>query len=141
MKKILWTPAHEPLPEQVEELGGEIYLLKDIAPDLYTNLVQCPAEKETLERLARTLFSLSREFDVVILPIGSPAFIFMLGAEVLYQSMQVGHTGHELVPDWDEFDRLKKKFLFAHSKRVSKEEKKEDGSVEKVSIFRHEKFF
>jgi hypothetical protein len=130
MKHVLWTPQHEPTPEQVSELRqiaefGELKKLSNIAPDLCGQLQNCPAEG--LDDLARRLYSVCQDFSVVILPIGSPAFMWKFSIVC----SQVAHRpDHGHIPVW----------LFAHSIRESRDEPQSDGSVKKTSVFRHERF-
>jgi hypothetical protein len=130
MKHILWTPQHEPTLEQVSELHkiadfDELIKLSDLAPDLYGQLQNCPAEG--LDDIARRLYSICCDCSMVILPIGSPAFMWQFSVVC----SQVAHRpDHGHIPVW----------LFAHSIRESREEKQPDGSVKKTSVFRHERF-
>lgn len=119
-KKILWCPQHTPTQEQVKELLGEIYFLKDVDPKLYQSLSNTGTED--LVHLAFQFKKLWTAYDHVVLPIGSPAFIYVLGNNDI-----PGAT--------------KSKVLFAHSVRESIDIPQADGSVLKKAVFRHVKFF
>lgn len=119
---ILWVPQHEPTKEQLEELNAdELFELKNLTPELFDELKNTPADEEKLRELVGQLIKEFKGFTHVVLPIGSPAFIMLLG--------------HYLPNDY------KNKILFAHSERQSVDTHMEDGSVKKSSIFRHVCFF
>jgi len=118
-KKILWCPQHTPTQEQVKELSGEIYFLKDVDPKLYQSLSNTGTED--LVHLAFQFKKLWTAYDHVVLPIGSPAFIMVLG---------------DIIPN-----DIKSKIRFAHSERNSVDIPQPDGTVIKKSVFKHIKFF
>jgi len=124
MKKILWTLQHNMLPEQKEELEkqGKIYFLYEINPELFNQLSNTPPDVFKQRELAHELYDIAQQYDMVVLPIGSPSFMFIF-AKIC--------------------ERFKHNFevLFAHSVRVTEEKVNEEtGEVIKVNKFKHEKF-
>lgn len=116
--KILWCPQHQPTAEQLSELNSEVVNLKDVmSEDIYKKLLNCPGDPMELGSLVDAMVEICHRFSKVVLPIGSPAFNFILSP--LLRRVKV---------------------LFAHSERVSVDEPQADGSVKKVAIFRHLKF-
>lgn len=123
MERIIWTP------EQAAELAGyypgcDIVTLSELEPELFGMLSQCPADEADIEKLCEALwmrFGDPKEWIAMVLPIGSPAFMFKFSRYAYIQKMFMD-------------------FLFAHSTRESVDEPQPDGSVKKVSVFRHQKF-
>lgn len=115
--KILWCPQHQATAEQLAELSSEVVNLKDVSEDIYNKLLNCPGDPMELGSLVDAMVEICHRFSKVVLPIGSPAFNFILSP--LLRRVKV---------------------LFAHSERVSVDEPQADGSVKKVAIFRHIKF-
>lgn len=118
-KFVLWCPQHAPTEEQLKELDSVVCYLKDISPDLFKEL-QNTGEKN-LGFYASKLLDMFALYDIVVLPIGSPAFVFVLG---------------DLIPN-----DVKHKIVFAHSERESVDIPQPDGTVVKKSVFKHIKFF
>lgn len=124
---ILWASPHNMLEEQERELkelfgdGAKIVNIRDV-PDI-PNIFASPDDKAGLYELAfKFLTAAQREgFSVVVQPAGSPAFQFILGA--VAQRLDT----HILI-------------AYSHAVRVSSDELQPDGTVRKVSVFRHEKF-
>ena len=118
--------AHSLTPAQLAELGGEPTHIKAIDAALAAKIANCPADSAELEAMAASLCRLAIGIDgpgfgsQVLAGSGSPAFTAILGREA-------ARTGVLLV--------------FAHSERVSTDAVQPDGSVRKVSEFRHVKFF
>jgi len=104
------------LPLDIEAEAVEIHNLKDVKTELFNALANCPADKEVLEELALCLSAVCMHFDAVILPIGSPAFMFAFST------------------------LCKTPVLFSHSERVSKEVTDDSGTVTKTSVFEHIRF-
>lgn len=124
--KVLSCLAHNLSPEQQAELQNhEINTLKAVHPELFGLLSQCPDDVQILEKAVFQLMRLSDSFDAILLPLGSPAFMFFF-------ALQTG-----LYNDPRCFD----KYFFAHSVRESKEEERPDGSIAKTNVFRHIRFF
>lgn len=129
---LLWTPQHDPTPEQLSELEIAEFLvvrLRDEDLELFDKLANCPGNIEDLHNLAKDFYDLICHFSAAVLPIGSPAFNFKLH----------GFYYRDLISEARQGKRLPK-LLFAHSERNSLEEKQPDGSVKKTSVFRHKGF-
>jgi len=133
MKKVFVNlTAHQLLPEQVEaarrEFGVEEFVeAGDVFPaEVVQKLRQCPSDPEELVRLARQVADGLAEYArregarlYVHLPTGSPAFMWALA----------GVFPHAYaVP------------VFSHTRREVVEQTLPDGSVQKRSVFRFEKF-
>ena len=101
----------------------EIVSLKDLDSNLFDALGNSPADERTLISLAERLLKViePEKYEAVILPLGSPAFMF---------------TFAKLVGRRD----FTTKFLFAHTERKSVDEPQPDGSVKKVAVFQHVKW-
>ena len=128
MRKFIWCSTHAPTVEQVAELysawgmEGSLIALKDINPSLQELLNNCPNNHDDLIKLATLLHELSREEDAVLVQPGSSlAFQYVLG-KVRMTALRMSTV------------------LYAHSERVSEDIPQEDGSVKKVSVFKHLKF-
>ena len=128
MNKFIWCSAHTPSAEQIEELNsswgmkGDLVMLKDIYPSTQEFLNNCSSNYEDLLQYAKDLHEIARSEDAVLVqPGGSPAFQYVLG-KVRMTSLHMSSV------------------LYAHSERVSQDIPQEDGSVKKVSTFRHVKF-
>ncbi|MCK9235886.1 MAG: hypothetical protein M0P09_06175 [Acholeplasmataceae bacterium] len=124
MKKILNTMQHALTSEQETDLGGmfgkhQLQDLRDVNFELFKQLSNIAIDSN-LNDLANCLLEVARKFDIVILPIGSPAFMFTFS--------RLTHFHRDIV------------FMFAHSDRVSVEKQNEDGTVTKTNIFKHVKF-
>ena len=121
MKNILWCPQHQITEDQRAELCcrlGEISLLSKTLPKFYSTLQDCPADRVKLKKLGEDLANYAADFAAVVMPIGSPALQFEFARAV----------------------SSKVTVIFAHSERVSKDMPQADGSVKKVSNFKHIKF-
>lgn len=125
--KTLCALAHALTPAQRKELGEEVTFLKDLDPELFQQLSNCPGDWLALHELASQLFLLLRNngYKKVVLPIGSPAFMYTF-AEILISGR---------------ICNINLKAVFAHSERKSEDILQEDGSVRKVSTFEHQFFF
>lgn len=119
MKKILWACQHAPTKEQINTLDGIIVELKHVNPSLFGSLSNTPASIEAIEDLALQLQLECSSYDIVVLPIGSPAFNFAFARRV---------------PTIDNPVQYK----FAYTQRVSIDEPQPDGTVRKTSIFKFE---
>ncbi len=115
MKKFIWASAHTPTEEQLIDLQskGTVSFLKDLNPELHARMVNCPGNRNELRSLAIDLYVAGKDATLVQ-PAGSPIFLTMLGVV-------------------NGVDNL----LFADSKRESKDIPQADGSVKKISIFKH----
>jgi hypothetical protein len=126
---ILNTIQHSLTEVQVNQINGmlgekeTIVHLRDFNPALFNSLANSPADERLLILLAEQLAQviIDEGFDGVILPLGSPAFMFELGKIIGKRE-------------------LEHKNLFAHSERKSVDESQPDGSVKKVAVFQHVKW-
>lgn len=124
---ILNTIQHALTAEQIEQLGvmfpGEKILhLRDINSELFAGLANCPADERLMIGMAEHLAEILDYdmIDQVILPIGSPAFMFCFARTI------------------GQF--RKTPFLFAHTERVSEDQPQSDGTIKKVAVFKHVKW-
>jgi|688.fasta_scaffold396211_1 hypothetical protein len=121
MKNLLWCSAHTPTSEQLEslQLMGQVLFLKDINPSMQERINNCSSNRKELLGLVKELSGLRLELDCTIVQLGgSPLFIYTAGATI---------NGC----------RSKNVILFADSERVSEDIPQADGSVKKISIFKH----
>ena len=124
--KILIALQHQLTEEQLTELNTlgtqvEIEYLKDVNAELFSNVANSPDNVRDLAIAAQEMENLSRGYDKVLLPIGSPAFMFCFSSVVATR-------------------QPKTRFLFSHSERQSIEAPGPGGVVEKKMIFKHVKF-
>jgi len=122
--KVLSCLVHQLTEKQQAELAeewGTTTLLAEAQPELAAALKQCQADPAWLLEKAEELLQACQGFEAVILPIGSPAFMF--GFAQLTQSAGAGQL-----------------WLFAHSERKSIEVAQPDGSVQKKAVFEHQNF-
>lgn len=117
MKTLLVCMQHNLNQQQFNELKDyDIFYLKDVNPDLFKYLANCSSNEEELRNLSFQLIEVANKYSTTLLPIGSPAFMYLFAQEFLGD------------------------VLFAHSQRMSVDEPQADGSVKKVSVFKHLKF-
>ena len=117
MRNLLWCANHQPLPEQLESLNkmGNLLFLKDIAPNLMIRLTNTPSNRDACKELADEISDVALENDAKIVQLGgSPLFLVMA-------SPIIGSG----------------RMIFADSDRVSEDIPQPDGSVKKISTFRH----
>jgi hypothetical protein len=124
MKKILNTMQHALTSEQETDLGGmfgkhQLQNLRDVNNKLFKELSNISVDSN-LKELANELLDISTQFDAVILPIGSPAFMFTFSRLTHFHRNSV--------------------FMFAHSDRIAIEKTNDDGTMSKTSVFKHVKF-
>lgn len=142
---VINLTQHNLTQDQISDLekfypGHDILNFKDFDPPMFEKLSQTPGNVDEIRNLAVEFFNwlekkiVEKNIAAVILPIGSPAFIFALG--MLYQSKI------EEAYEKDEINKpiLKPDILFSHSERTTIEETNSDGQVIKKSIFKHVKF-
>lgn len=145
MTNVLVAIAHPLTDSQRSELlmqFDEIHLLRDVAPALFQTLSSnCPGSKKELRQLANDLHHIAYTYSAIVLPIGSPAFMWAFTSLVarrnaMDEAYMGGYQGAEL-------ERCPQKFqtLFAHSKKVSQDVPQEDGTIKKASVFEHQFFF
>lgn len=112
---FVWASAHNPTQEQLSELNNLLFL-KDMDSDLFAQITNLQSGSN-LELLAKRLvrFAIANN-AVLVQPAGSPAF-----------HMKLGLAAAGLIEVW-----------FSFSQRISEDIPQADGSVKKVSVFRHE---
>jgi len=139
MKKILNTMAHALTDEQIIDLNNmftqnNISNLRDVDNELFKQLSNITVDSD-LNYLANWLLEVARKFDIVILPIGSPAFMFKFATKIPPKFPSI------LFPNiFNPPVNMNLTFLFAHSDRISIEKQNEDGTVTKTNTFKHVKF-
>lgn len=120
---VVWASPHNLTEEQLEALRfSKVEFLKEINPELFNELCNSPSDAIGLSKLAEKLCK-EMSGKAIIQPAGSPAFQCALGKEIEARRNLSLPTP---------------KVIYAHSKRVSVDEMQEDGTVKKVSIFKHE---
>lgn len=120
---VLVAIAHNLTPAQTSELNelGHVALLREAHPELFAKLSNTPGITSELEKLVSQFLDVCQDYTTVVLPIGSPAFNHIL-------ALQGGLN-------------FASKVVYAHSERKSIEVQKEDGTVEKKTVFEHQYFF
>ena len=125
--KILICMQHQLTEDQLIELNNldtrvEIEYLKDVDTKLFNSVANSPDDVRALAIAAQSLENSCRfGYDAVLLPIGSPAFMFCFATVVATR-------------------QTKTKFLFSHSERQSIEVPGPNGTVEKRMVFKHTHF-
>lgn len=123
----LWASPHNPTQEQLESLSSmytNIVYFRDINADLFQKICNSPDNTDGLFRLAYNLISFALDYKSevdadnlhIVQPAGSPAFQYVLGRLTSDEYINV---------------------VYAHSERVSVDEVQEDGSIKKMSVFKH----
>lgn len=129
MIRILNTTDSEMSPEQISELdkvlqGQQFHVenMFDVAPERYASIVNAPGDLGELWRLAGEFANFIRGYDVVHLPIGSPAFQF-----IVYGLIAISAT--EAFPA----------YMFSHATETIESYQMPDGSVQprRVSVFQN----
>ena len=128
---ILWTPNHAITENQMTELKNlgydKVIKLSELAPELAGTLSNTSDDVEELEAIVNRLDEHCRDTGAAVLPVGSPAFMFLFSKKRAWWDMDgIG----------DNY-----KVFFAHSERESKDQPQPDGSVKKISVFKHVRFF
>lgn len=122
---VVWASPHNPTTEQLESLKEEfsrVEFLKEIDPELFDEICNSPSDAIGLGKLAEKLCK-EMAGKAIAQPAGSPAFQCALGKEIESRRNLSLPTPT---------------IIYAHSKRNSIEEVQEDGTIKKVSIFKHE---
>ena len=117
MNNFLWCSPHTPTEEQYSSLNNQhpLLLLKDINPELAERLLNTPRDRRDCQRLADEISATAEQFDAMIVQLGgSPLFLVLAGPIIGSGRM-----------------------LFAESERISEDIPQADGSVKKISIFKH----
>ena len=125
---------HDLTPEQIEELNRRfdnpiitnMRTLTDVQKELGVNSMlnlelikkayNSPSDVKELKAIAHEISMLAIYFDYAIMPVGSPALMWLLTYEIVTP------------------------VLFAHSERISQDVVQDDGSVKKISTFKHVEF-
>lgn len=117
MRNLLWCSPHTPTEEQLESLNdmGNLIFLRDIHPSLMARLMDTPSNRKDCMILADNISELAEKHN---------AKIIQLGGSPLFLVMAAGVIGSG-------------RMIFADSERVSEDIPQPDGSVKKVSIFKH----
>lgn len=117
MKFLLWCSPHTPTEEQLTSINemGSIIFLKDIAPELMTRLSNTPSIRSECKILADEISDIADTLH---------AKIVQLGGSPLFLIMAAGVIGSG-------------RMIFADSERVSEDIPQPDGTVKKISIFKH----
>lgn len=125
----MWASAHQPTSEQLAEISNfveerelepTVYYLKDLNPEMYLEMINSSDSEDDVQELAyRFTKFVDGEYKIVYQPAGSLLFHFCLGALAEYSDTIIAYS---------------------YSKRVSEDIPHPDGSVKKVSVFKHEKF-
>lgn len=117
MRNFLWCSPHTPTEEQFYSLNNQhpLLLLKDIDPELAERLSNTPRDRRDCQRLADEVSATAEQHD---------AMIVQLGGSPLFLVMAAGVIGSG-------------RMIFAESERVSEDIPQPDGSVKKISTFRH----
>ena len=127
---IINTMQHNLTPVQITDLDSvckcdTVVKLSELEPELFAKLANTPADMDEIHNLVEQFIGMLRKYhpEAVILPIGSPAFMFSLACEI----------GRLEADYWT-------KLLFSHTERQSVEEIQPDRSVIKKQIFNHVKW-
>lgn len=117
MRNLLWCSPHTPTSEQLTSLNemGSLIFLKDIAPELMARLSNTPSKRNECAILADNISELAEKHNAIIIQLGGSPLFLVMAAGVI-------GTG---------------RMIFADSERVSEDIPQPDGSVKKVSIFKH----
>lgn len=129
--KLLVCLQHTMSSEQMAELStitnsAEVVYLEKEHPDLYKALANSPDEDGEMLNLMYEFVQMAKDkkYSNILFPLGSPA---MMG-RIMFS------FGAELEPDED------RTFIYAHSDRMSEDQVQPDGSVKKISVFKHKRF-
>ena len=138
MVKVMNLMQHELNEEQLNELGTMLPEIAEIIDgkneiSYHNELANTPGDWGKLSKLADRLVNdclLSmRQYDAVILPVGSPAFQTAIGFAIC-RAKQEGAL---------DFDSPM--MIWAHSVRESVDQPQPDGSIRKMSVFNHSHFY
>lgn len=123
-KVYLWAAAHEMTAEQKAELeqnGGKVALLSEIDKSLHKDLCNINPESNMRSHAVALVALCHRANAILVQPAGSPAFQNVLG-----QVNEQATKFNARVP-----------ICYAMSERKSEDNPQPDGSVKKVSVFKH----
>ena len=117
MRNLLWCSPHTPTSEQHISLNemGNLLFLKDISPMTMADLTNTPSSRSECRVLAESISEIAENKNAKIIQLGgSPMFLVMA-------SSVIGNG----------------RMIFANSERISEDIPQPDGSVKKISIFKH----
>lgn len=117
MRNLLWCSAHTPTSEQLESLNnmGNLMFLGDIHPSLMTRLSNTPSSRNECRVLADNISELAEKHNAKIIQLGGSPMFLVVASSVIGSG----------------------RMIFADSERISEDIPQPDGSVKKVSIFKH----
>ena len=117
MRNLLWCANHTPTIEQLQSLNemGNLLFLKDIAPQLAERLSNTPSVRSECKVLADEISEVAERFHAKIIQLGGSPLFLVIAAGVIGSG----------------------RMIFADSERISEDIPQADGSVKKVSIFKH----
>jgi hypothetical protein len=136
-KIFMWASAHQPTKEQLVDLTsqGKVIYLKEINLQLFNKITNLKIDSN-LYRLAQELIAttvaqnLPEEKCILVQPAGSPAFQYTLGEintfNIVSAYISPAPGGRPTI-----------EIVYSFSERVSQDIPQEDGTVKKVSIFKH----
>ena len=117
MRNLLWCSPHTPTSEQLESLNnmGNLMFLRDIHPSLMARLMDTPSNRKDCMILADNISELAEKHNAIIIQLGGSPLFLVMAAGVIGSG----------------------RMIFADSERISEDIPQADGSVKKVSIFKH----
>lgn len=117
MKNFLWCSPHTPTEEQLRSLksNGNLLFLKDISPMTMADLTNTPSSRQDCRVLADTISEIAENNNAKIIQLGGSPMFLVVASSVIGSG----------------------RMIFADSERVSEDIPQADGSVKKISTFRH----
>jgi hypothetical protein len=117
MRNFLWCSPHTPTEEQLQSLQskGNLLFLKDISPMTMSDLTNTPSSRIDCRELADTISDIAEANNAKIIQLGGSPMFLVVASSVIGSG----------------------RMIFADSERVSEDIPQPDGSVKKVSIFKH----
>jgi hypothetical protein len=134
--KMIWASVHEITDEQREELSekGSVMILANDIPMLHKQMIDTPSERANVMMLVKNLINELilnyRKNIILVQPAGSLLFQHLLGCELVTRAMINQDVEDDAIPG----------VLYSYSKSISEDIPEKDGSITKISTFRHEKF-
>lgn len=130
---ILSILSHNLTPDQTRTIPfrgwGVIESIETVDPWLAGQIRQCPSDILQLEKIVNELWKIlwdaeasAFRYDSLIAPGGSPAFMALLCKKIAKWEQDSGETIT---------------LMFSDTARESRDEPQPDGSIEKVSVFKH----
>jgi hypothetical protein len=140
MNKILWASMHAPTIEQVKEIKDlfkdiwgsvpKIDKLVRVNPELFGKMSDMKASDDPFKLSQEFLNFCKKEgYEWVYQPAGSPVFQGYLGYFLAPTKPRHGDNPYDMI-----------RIFYAFSERVSQDIQEPDGSIKKVSTFKHIKF-